>query len=456
MWLDGFYAKGSTFERPRFRCVPRIDPKTRKRPALHANGDARHKFVEPLARRHERGTHPACRNCEHVLDRHEGPQTARGHVFSIHEAARDLVAVGTGTSLRGSSRRTRREAGRTTVSAWGNITASPHAQLASDHLGSFGQVILDAFAPPASWPDAVVLDSRAFPITMAKPVRSGKVRTRRGQFHLLAAVGYPAGRGTAVPWRVFVRGGADAVEWEAVLSSLSGAPSWVVCDDDKAIKSAVRKVWPKAVIHTCEGHLQRLLLDRVVRDHVSPYSAFASRVPAAISHPARWAALRGEAAALGMGRTMAWMRSKAPMLARQHAAWQPGRPRSNGAVEHVLDEVGRRLGHRRYAFRNVRRLELLLNLMLLDIAGEADEFRYRAAIRGSLLASAGRPAAARRRLDDSGPPSLHEAVGRVMLRTARKRRQNRRHARASWWRKRASGIQRTAPRPSRVSWPAAP
>lgn len=67
------------------------------------------------------------------------------------------------------------------------------------------------------------------------------------------------------------------------------------------------------------------------------------------------------------------------------------------------------------------------------IAGEADEFRYRAAIRGSLLVSAGRPAAARRRLDDSGPPSLHEAVGWV----ARKRRQNRRHARASWWRKRA-------------------
>lgn len=46
---------------------------------------------------------------------------------------------------------------------------------------------------------------------------------------------------------------------------------------------------------------------------------------------------------------------------------------------------------------------MLLNLMLLDIAGEADEFRYRTAIRGSVLASTGRPAAARRRLDDTGP-----------------------------------------------------
>ena len=56
-----------------------------------------------------------------------------------------------------------------------------------------------------------------------------------------------------------------------------------------------------------------------------------------------------------------------------------------------------RLGRRRHAFRNLRRLELLLGRMLVAIAGEADEFRCREATRRSLLASGGCPADARSR-----------------------------------------------------------
>jgi hypothetical protein len=80
-----------------------------------------------------------CETCEHVLDRHEGPQTARGHVFSIHEAARLLVEVGKGTSYRWSSRTTRRDANRLSRILFGRLTPSQHGQLAQDYLATFAR-----------------------------------------------------------------------------------------------------------------------------------------------------------------------------------------------------------------------------------------------------------------------------------------------------------------------------
>lgn len=48
VWLDGFYAKGTDFERPRFFCQPKRDPATGMRPALHPDGR------NPLSARHLR------------------------------------------------------------------------------------------------------------------------------------------------------------------------------------------------------------------------------------------------------------------------------------------------------------------------------------------------------------------------------------------------------------------
>lgn len=102
-------------------------------------------------------------------------------------------------------------------------------------------------------------------------------------------------------------GGSDGVEWEKVLRSLPGTPTWVVCDDDKGIKWAVHQVWPNAVIHTCEGHLKRLLLDRLSADGEDSAGIFGRRASAALSDPAKWAAFVADANAAGLIHTTAWL-----------------------------------------------------------------------------------------------------------------------------------------------------
>jgi hypothetical protein len=100
-------------------------------------------------------------------------------------------------------------------------------------------------------------------------------------------------------------------------------------------------------------------------------------------------------------------------------------------------------------FRNRARLELALRLMLLDLEGSADELRYREAIRKALLAAGGRPQMTRRSIDDPGGSSIHAEVRAVIARTAVKRAQNARHARASYNRKKTARISRTRPRSPR-------
>lgn len=454
IWLDGFYARGSDFERPRFFCQPKRNPVTRQRPLLHPDRRKPHKFIEPLPRRHPTDTNPRaggrrCESCEHTFDRHEGPQTARGHVFSIHEAARLLVEVGKGTSYRWSSRTTRRDANRHSQTLFGRTIPSAHGQLAQDYLATFAPVVLDAFAPPAEWPDAVVLDSKPIPFTLTTRHADGTLTSEPASYHLLGVHGYAAGRGSGRPWRIFVTGGADGVEWEKVLRSLSGIPSWVVCDDDKGIKWAVGQVWPNAVIHTCEGHLKRLLLDRLSADGEDSAGPFGRRASGALSDPAKWAAFVADADAAGLTHTQAWLAGKSARMRRQFAQRQPDRPYSNGAIEGVFDEITKRLWTRRYVVRNRRRLELALRLMLLDKEGVSDELRYREAIRSALLRAQGRPIASRRSLDDAGGSSIHAEVRAVIARTAVKRAQNARHARSSYARKKTSRSKRTRPRSPR-------
>ena len=86
--------------------------------------------------------------------------------------------------------------------------------------------------------------------------------------------------------------------------------------------------------------------------------------------------------------------------------------------------------------------------MLLDLEGVADELRYREAIRKALLAGGGQPARSRLSLDDRGS-SIRAEVRAVIARTAAKREQNARHARASYKRKKAAQVSRTRPRSPR-------
>lgn len=170
-------------------------------------------------------------------------------------------------------------------------------------------------------------------------------------------------------------------------------------------------MWPNAVIHTCEGHLRRLLLDRLPADGQPPTSDFAYRAGAALADPVMWAAFVADANAAGLAHTSHWLAGKDRPMRRQFASRQPDRPYSNGATETVF-AITKRLWTRRFVFRNRARLELALARMLLDLEGSADELRYREAIRKALLAGGGQPAKARRSLDDRGGSSIHAEVRR--------------------------------------------
>jgi hypothetical protein len=47
VWLDGSDECDGHHERPPFRCVSGIDPRTGKRPPLHADGTKPHTFIGP-------------------------------------------------------------------------------------------------------------------------------------------------------------------------------------------------------------------------------------------------------------------------------------------------------------------------------------------------------------------------------------------------------------------------
>lgn len=84
---------------------------------------------------------------------------------------------------------------------------------------------------------------------------------------------------------------------------------------------------------------------------------------------------------------------------RQWAIREPARPHSIGGLETVFGEIIRRLGDRRFVFRNRARPELVFDLMALDMARMATERRFREIIRHALLANGGRPARSRRSLE---------------------------------------------------------
>jgi hypothetical protein len=269
IWLDGFYGQSEFHERPRFVCVPAPDPRTRKRPPFHADGSKPHKFIEPLPRRHPNAGHPhgprSCAECEHVLDRHEGPQTSRRQLFSIREVAQALVAVGEGRSLRKASQASRRSAQRLVTDRWGQRRESRHGQLSADQLAMFGTIVRDALMPE-KWPEAVALDDTSYVLTLTDIDDQGNKVAHTAKVNILGVYGYPAGRGSGRAIRLAARGGIDGVEWEAVLRSRKGEPDWVVCDQGKGMVAAVKRAWPNATIYICEAHLRMLGEKRLAAD----------------------------------------------------------------------------------------------------------------------------------------------------------------------------------------------
>lgn len=406
MWLDGFYGRSALQERPRYLCVPRLDPVTRKRPPFHADGSRSHKFVEPLPRRHPNARHPhgsrACLECEHILDRHEGPQTPRRQQFSVREVADALVAIGQGRSLRRASQAARGSAQRLVIDQWGQERVSRHGQLSADQLAMFGTMVRDELMP-GEWPEAVALDETSITVRLTATDPDGKKQTRSLPFYILGVFGYPSGRGSGRAVRLAITGAKDQVEWEHILRSRRGAPKWVVCDQGTGLMAAIKSAWPNATIYQCEAHLRMNAEKALVVDGVEHASPLWAALRKAIGGQRAWKELREVAKATGAVETLSWMRENDALMERQWAVRDKERPLSIGALETMFQTVEHRIGDRRYVFRNHRRLELILEMMALDLAGLANAYRYRQIIRSHHKR---RPLARRRSLDDLGGSSL--------------------------------------------------
>lgn len=160
---------------------------------------------------------------------------------------------------------------------------------------------------------------------------------------------------------------------------------------------AVKRAWPNATIYICEAHLRMIGEQRLAADGFDRFHPLWRNLRKAIPNQETWLAFEEEVRDAGASQTLDWIRHTRPLMDHQWAVREDDRPHSIGGLETVFQEVLRRLGDRRFVFRNRARLELVFDLMALDLAKEANELRYREIICTHLLAHDGRPRQKRRR-----------------------------------------------------------
>ncbi len=413
VYLDGAYGQAGTYRRQGYRCVP--------------TEGRRHRFPGVLGKRQLALAEAAgaiCQGCERPLTGNEGSETARRYDYSVREVARALVAVAQGRSLREAGRELR------TGYAHGNerrrVTA--HGQLVSDYIEAYADVITSHFLPKA-WPRSLALDEKTYLGPLYE--RSGQRKSGGYQhFLILAAYGYDEDLASGKPVRLMVRGGFDEVEWASALAELPGEVSWVVTDEGRSAPVAATKRWPAIQTWVCEGHLMRTGAEKLAVDGIY-YKAPLHRLwRKAFRSRADWEEFE---AALSRRRqpaveTRKWVAAKRALVLAQFEARQQGRPRGVGALETVIADISERIGTRGLVFRNRPRLQRLLDLMTVELRGEADETAWAGLIRAHLVANGGRPAVSRRSSRDIGSQTVRDRASLAKMgRAVARRRQKPRH-----------------------------
>ena len=189
--------------------------------------------------------------------------------------------------------------------------------------------------------------------------------------------------------RIGLTGDETRYSWFDFLSELPGDVEWVVADGAKAIEPAVRKRWPNARFFSCEHHLGKALKSWAEVDgwHKN-HPAIKQLLDQALWSVADWEALRTFATANQATRILHWMDGNDLRVRRQVGYRQRPfghHPRSNSPAEYVINSIDRKLSRRRrFRFRNARRLQMILNLMRADFAGQAGAVEYAAMVKGHL------------------------------------------------------------------------
>ncbi len=294
--------------------------------------------------------------------------------------------------MRQASQATRFEAQRFEVDRFGSRRASREADLAADYLDAFGEAV-DAAIAPQAWPRILVLDSKPLGVRAYRADAWGADEQIRAGA-LLMAVGKNAPSESSRCWRIGLAGDETAASWFDFLSEIEdGEPEWVVFDGANAIAEAVKARWPQAIAYACEYHLRQNLEAVAHADAVALDPAMGAAVRRAQWSVADWDTLSQLARSARATHIRKWIGQRGAQIRRQieHREAHRGYPRGNGPAENMIVKVDAAIEHRRFNFRNARRLQLLLSLMRAELAGDADTARYARIIKDAIEAAHGRP-----------------------------------------------------------------
>jgi hypothetical protein len=379
MVFDGHYGSPQ-HRRQRYRCVP-------------PDGSPWHRFTPALPR--QRPHSHECLYCERGIGTHEGPPTGRRFHFTTMEVAHALSEVGKGRSYREVAIETR-------------LNAARHIALDGVMVGDWVELFAPGLAArfaPTEWPASIAVDRQPFKIGLIGP-HGGPVQGGQPAFDVFAATE-----------RVFEHGRQHRVvllrtypgkntwqqtgDWADFFRQLDGMPERIVCDDQRDIVQAIKRVWPPAkgpspLVWYCRYHLKARLLDRLREDGVPFTDPLYEKAEQAITQPWNWQAFLAEYARhVRLRKTERWLKSwqQTVEFQLQH---QRGLTVASGGVETTLQVVKSAFSRRHGSFRNRKRTNRLLSLMQLQANRQANLQTYSKVIRETLEANGGH--AGRRRL----------------------------------------------------------
>lgn len=371
---------------------------------------------------------PECLN--HLVD-HEGQPHPRRYRFDARVIARALVAVSSGTtSYRNAGEVARKTSDRVSQNAVNGVVAADRAipaNLVGDWVEAYADGLWTAHGP-THWPTTIQVDEmlvhglsarirkarkQPWPASVPKSPKKGGQRL----YSILVAEGYQS-RHSHQPWAAWACPSGVEDEWAAFFRSLPGRPDVIVGDAAHAWQNAAMQVWPTNTpdLVISEFHLARMLTGHLNRLRV-PLDDQAVRpvVATALDGQAEWryaaAVLDTLADARDDEQLKRWLRTWFGRISAQISR-HGQRPvtKSTGTVETTIRHIAARFLDRRALFRNRTRLNLLLRLLILNMAAEQsheplDERAWAKTIRAELEKTGGVPPP-QRRISDHGASSL--------------------------------------------------
>jgi len=103
---------------------------------------------------------------------------------------------------------------------------------------------------------------------------------QRPSLHWQLAADYIAALGQSVVAELMPTRWSDAVALDE--------PTWVVCDERKSIRAAVRRVWPHATIYSCENHIARIGEKKLALDGHAQFSVLWWKLQRGVKDEIEW------------------------------------------------------------------------------------------------------------------------------------------------------------------------